>query len=109
MTMLSRLSSSARASCSVPAAVAISFSLVPILKAGRLTFGLHRRLVVHLHLGRVAQRADDLVAAGDDFVALMQPVEHFDVGGARDAGLHFTKLGGVLPHDEHALQLFLPG
>src|SRR5690348_9965759 len=41
--------------------------------------------IINAHAGPVAQSTQNLVAAGDDLVAFLQPLQHLNVGGAADA------------------------
>src|SRR5574341_1474085 len=88
-----------------PAAPALD-ARAPPRSRGRFLF-LGFRLLL-LHARAVAQRAQYLVAAGHDLVAFLQPAQHLDVRGARDARFHLHELGLLVrPHHEHALDLFL--
>src|SRR5438270_1141733 len=66
-----------------------------------------RCAVVHLYLGLVPQRADHLVAAGDDFLAVFDAAEHFYFGCTRNSSLHDTKFGFTISHNKNTLQFFL--
>src|SRR5258708_2031152 len=76
---------------------------------GPLRFGFNGRLVVYFDLSFIAKCADHLVTPGDNFVAFVQSADHFDVGGAGDAGLHLLEHGLVAFYDEHSLYFFLFG
>src|ERR1035438_8073818 len=65
------------------------------------------RFIVHLDLGGTAQGPDDFVSAGDNLIALTEPAQDFDVGGAGNSGGHFLKLRASVFDDEDALQFFL--
>src|SRR5579862_1536202 len=94
MTMPSRFSCSPRSSSSLSATAAM------------LAFH-HWILIIHLHLRLIANRADHLVTAGDDLVAIPQAAGHFDIGGAGDTGLDFSEYGLAARNDEYSLELFL--
>src|SRR5690242_9479009 len=66
-----------------------------------------RRAVVNLYLRLVPQRADHLVAAGDDFLAVFEAVEHFYFGCTRNSSLHDPKLGFAITYNKNTLQFFL--
>src|ERR1035438_546053 len=65
------------------------------------------RFVVHLDLGGTAQGPDDFVSAGDNLIALTEPAQDFDVGGAGNSSGNFLKLRASVLDHENALQLFL--
>src|SRR5690242_15175060 len=66
---------------------------------------LLRRAVVHLDLRLRLQRAQRLVAADDDLIAGLQTLGNFDVGDARNSGVHGAEQGLLAIHDENALNL----
>ena len=55
------------------------------------------RLVIHLYLRLVPDRANHLVAAGHDLVAFFETAEHFDIGGAGNPG--FTSWNSAFPSE----------
>src|SRR5580658_9196877 len=105
MTTPSRLSCSPRSISSFSAsACAMGDSRYPW--TGRrpvLRLLRHRRFIIHLHLSFVAQRADYLVAAGNDLVALFEASKDFDIGRAGNAGFHFAEFSLAGGDHEHAL------
>src|SRR5258708_38163038 len=62
--------------------------------------------VVHFHAGAVAQRTQHFVTAGDNFVAGLQSVFHFNFRGASESGLDDLEFGFLVTDDEDALELF---
>src|ERR1700722_5864171 len=104
-----RMTIPSRFSCSPRSMSSLSAAACAIWKTRSLSSGLlrHRRLIVHFHLGLVAQRTDHLVAAGYDLVALLETAQDFDVGRAGNAGLHLAEYGFAAGHHEHTLHLFL--
>src|SRR5580704_9743770 len=71
--------------------------------SGRLRRRYHRLCVVNLH-GRVwFKRAQRFVTAGNNFIALLQSVGHFDVRGAQNSRLHLHKNGLAVPDHEYTL------
>src|ERR1035441_10769531 len=65
------------------------------------------RFVVHLDLGGTAQGPDYFVSAGDNLIALTEPAQDFDVGGAGNSSGHFLKLrASVLDHEENLKMIF---
>src|SRR4051794_11269945 len=67
---------------------------------------LLRSLVVDLHAGAVAQRAQNLIAAGYDFVPFFETVGYFDVGGAGNACLDRLEFSLSVMKNEDSLNLF---
>src|SRR5579872_1734642 len=63
--------------------------------------------VVYFYAGARTQRAQHFVAAGDDFVALFQSLDHFDVGGACDPGVDRNKFCFVIAQYEYALNFLV--
>ena len=75
-----------------PPATFVSCSSLRRLRPCSFVFLLGRR-VVDLYARSRLQGAQNLVAAGDDLVAFLQPAQHFDVGGTGDAGFDRNELG----------------
>src|SRR6187402_3639026 len=94
---------------SSPRACALSWAACAMLCVRNLRFCLDRGLVVYLDFSLIAKRADHLIAAGDDLVALFKAAQYLDVRRSCDAGFHFYKLGFIPADDEHALNLFFLG
>src|SRR6266702_2678814 len=59
--------------------------------------------VVYLHTGSVLKRAKNFIAAGDDLVAFLETIGHFDIGGAGDTGLYLLECRLALVDHEDAL------
>src|ERR1700733_10863436 len=68
---------------------------------------LLRRGVVHLHAALGLERAEHLVAADDDFVALLKALRDFDVGDAGNPGLDRAEKRLLSVDHKHALNLVL--
>src|SRR5439155_26687286 len=64
-----------------------------------------RLLDLDLDLRLVLQRAQGLVGAGDDLLALLEPVPDLDLGLADDPGLHGAEAGLAALDDEDPLLL----
>src|SRR5579872_5750555 len=101
MTMPSRLSCCPRSAFSRVA------NAVAIVRLGCLRFD--RRFVVDLYGWFVAEGADHFVAAGDDFVAVVEPFYPLDIGRPRDPRLHLSKFRLAIRNHKNALNLFLVG
>src|SRR5205085_2345444 len=99
--MPSRLSCSPRSTSSLSATASVIRTFLRLLR--------HRRFVVDLNLSLVLERADHLVSAGDDLIALVEAAQHLDIGCAGDAGLHLVENRLAARNHEDALNLFLAG
>src|ERR1035441_3491730 len=63
--------------------------------------------IVDLHAGSVAQRPENFVAAGNDFVPCLQPVGYFDVRSSANARCDRYENGFLFVlKNEHPLQFF---
>src|SRR5690348_6113777 len=63
--------------------------------------------IINAHAGSVAQSTQNLVAAGDDLVALLQPFQHLNFSGAADARFHRRERRAAVANYEHALNFLL--
>src|SRR5690242_7734433 len=63
--------------------------------------------IINAHAGSVAQSTQNLVAAGDDLVALLQPLQHLNFGGAANARFHRHKRRAAVADYEHTLNFLL--
>src|SRR3954451_20736397 len=66
-----------------------------------------RTLIIYFYLRFILDGPDHLVAAGDDLVAVLQSVQHFDIGGAGDSRLHLAEVRLLAGDHEDALHFFL--
>src|SRR5579864_320462 len=67
------------------------------------------RGIVYLDLGFRLQSTQRFVASDDNLVSGLQPFCDFDVGDARNSGVHRTEEGFLAVHDENALNFILFG
>src|SRR6266496_4760885 len=63
--------------------------------------------IVYFDAGPRFQGTQNLVAASDDFVTLLQSLGNFDIRGPADSGLDRDEFRFLVADDEHALDLFL--
>src|SRR5258708_32512006 len=72
-----------------------------------LVVGLLRRGIIDFDRCFRLQRAEGLVASGDDFIALLQTVRDLNVGDTADAGFDRAENSLLAVDDEDALNLVL--
>ena len=68
-----------------------------------------RRAIIDFYLGLVAESPNDLVASGDDFLAILESGRHFDIGGSGDAGFELPEFRLSVDNHEDTLDFFLFG
>src|SRR5690348_1815998 len=107
MTMPSRRSCSPR-STSSSTAVAILYDcpVEHVKSSARALLGLggySRSLIIHLYLGIVPERANHLIAAGDNLVSRLQSRGDFDIRGAGYSRTDGVENSLLAIHDENAL------
>src|SRR5579864_9450950 len=59
--------------------------------------------IINAHAGSVAQSTQNFVAAGNDLVAFLQPLQHLDLSGAADARFHRHERRAAVANYEHTL------
>src|SRR5882724_4756495 len=74
-----------------------------------LVVGLLRRGIIDFDRRFRLQRAQGLVASGDDFIALLQTVGDLNVGDTADAGFDRAENSLLTVDDEDTLNLVLLG
>src|SRR5580692_225872 len=72
-----------------------------------LFFFLLGRGIIHFHVTARTQRAQNLVTAGHDLVALFKSLDHFNIGCASDPGVHRDEFRFMIAQHEDPLDLLL--